>query len=142
MSKTIDKIKEAKNNFNNNITQRVKSNTPLQLRYVLGVYFLTIFFMMIFRVVIFFVHCATTLSDLNIVMLLRSLLQGIRFDSLAVCRVFMPFLLLMFIFALTNYNRRWFLRPLHIILTFLCFLLFLINFYYFILYDLLMSIYI
>lgn len=127
MSKTIDKIKEAKTNFNNNITQRVKSNTPLQLRYVLGVYFLTIFFMMIFRVVIFFVHCATTLSDLNIVMLLRSLLQGIRFDSLAVCRVFMPFLLLMFVFALTNYNRRWFLRPLHIILTFLCSLLFLIH---------------
>ena len=127
MSNTIDKIKEAKNNFNNNITQRVKTNTPLQLRYILGVYFLTIFFMMIFRVVIFFVHCISTLSDLNFVMLLRSLLQGIRFDSLMVCRMLAPFLLLMFVFALTNLNRRWFLRPLHLILTFLCFLLFLIH---------------
>lgn len=118
MSNTIDKIKEAKNNFNSNITQRIKTNTPLQLRYVLGVYFLTIFFMMIFRVVIFFVHCVTTLSDLNFVMLLRSLLQGIRFDSMVVCRMLAPFLLLMFVFALINFNRRWILRPLHIILTF------------------------
>lgn len=127
MSNTIDKIKEAKNNFNSNITQRVKTNTPLQLRYVLGVYFLTIFFMMIFRVVIFFVHCVTTLSDLNFVMLLRSILQGIRFDSMVVCRMLAPFILLMFVFALINFNRRWILRPLHIILTFLCFLLFLFH---------------
>lgn len=86
------------------------------------------FFMMIFRVLIFFVHCATTLSDLDFVMLLRSLLQGIRFDSTMICRVLSPFLLLMIIFSLTNFNRRWIHRPLHLILTLICFFLFLVSF--------------
>ncbi len=121
-------IRQNFNNFNKNITQTVKSNTPLQIRYILGVYFLCVFFMMIFRVLIFFVHCATTLSDLDFVMLLRSLLQGIRFDSTMICRVLSPFLLLMIIFSLTNFNRRWIHRPLHLILTLICFFLFLVSF--------------
>lgn len=121
-------IRQNFNNFNKNITQSVKSNTPLQIRYILGVYFLCVFFMMIFRVLIFFVHCATTLSDLDFVMLLHSLLHGIRFDSTMICRVLSPFLLLMIIFSLTNFNRRWIHRPLHLILTLICFFLFLVSF--------------
>lgn len=121
-------IRQNFNNFNKNITQSVKSNTPLQIRYILGVYFLCVFFMMIFRVLIFFVHCATTLSDLDFVMLLRSLLHGIRFDSTMICMVLSPFLLLMIIFSLTNFNRRWIHRPLHLILTLICFFLFLVSF--------------
>lgn len=121
-------IKQNFNNFNKNITRSVKSNTPLQVRYILGVYFLCIFFMMIFRVLIFFVHCAATLSDLDFVMLFRALLQGIRFDSTMICGVLSPFLLLMIIFSLTNFNRRWIHRPLHLILTLICFFLFLVSF--------------
>lgn len=121
-------IKQNFNNINKNITRSVKSNTPLQVRYILGVYFLCIFFMMIFRVLIFFVHCATTLSDLDFVMLFRALLQGIRFDSTMICGVLSPFLLLMIIFSLTNFNRRWIHRSLHLILTLICFFLFLVSF--------------
>ncbi|MDO5759832.1 MAG: sulfatase-like hydrolase/transferase [Bacteroidota bacterium] len=115
-------------NLNKNITQSVKSNMPLQLAYMLGVYFLCVFFMMIFRVLIFFVHCATTLSDLSFVMLFRSLLQGIRFDSTMICGILSPFLLLMLIFSIINFNRRWIYRPLHILLSIVCCLLFLISF--------------
>lgn|GEM_PF-3453148 len=121
-------IKQNINSLNQNIKRKVKTFIPLQLIYVIGVYFLCLFFMMMNRVLIFFVHCVSTLSDFNFGMLIRSLLYGIRFDSTIVCGLLAPFLLFMFIFSITNINKRWLHRSLHIILVFCCCFLFLIGF--------------
>ncbi|MBR1769217.1 MAG: sulfatase-like hydrolase/transferase [Bacteroidales bacterium] len=126
MSETKKSIIDNINTLNTNITQRVKTNVPLQLRYVFGVYFLCIFFMIIFRLTVFFVHCFTTLSDLNFLMLIRSLLQGIRFDTIVVCGLLAPFVVLFSLLSMINFNRKWIYRPLHLLLTFACFVLFLL----------------
>lgn len=110
-----------------NMTRRVRAFLPLQLQYIAGVYLLCIFFRMIFRVAVFFVHCFSTLSDFNLLWLVRSLIVGVRFDTMVICGLLSPFVLLMILTALFNYNKRWIHRPLHLILSFCCAILFVLS---------------
>ena len=115
--------------INANITQKVKANIPLQFQYVLGVYFLSLFFMMLYRIASFFIHCflSLNLSDFNLWFLLRSVVVGIRFDSIALCYLLSLWLVVMFLGTLFSFNRKYIYRPLHIILCFVCFCLFLVS---------------
>ncbi len=102
--------------INNNITQKVKTTLPLQLQYIFGVFFLGVFFMMLYRFAIFTIHCFTTFSDLNPILLIKSLVIGIYFDAIILCWILLPFIILIILGTITNINKRWIYRPLHIIL--------------------------
>lgn len=115
------KIKNINNNIkdiNSNITKQVKSLLPLQIQYLFGVYFLGLFFMMVFRVALFGIHCFNTFSDVNFLLFIRSLLIGMRFDTVVSCVVLLPFAILFIIGAVFQIGKRWYYRPLHILLIF------------------------
>ena len=103
-------------NINSNITNTVKSYLPLQIQYLFGVFGLGLFFMLLYRVINFAVHSFMTFSDVNIILLLRSLLMGIVFDTVTMGWIFLPFALLMAAAAVFNINKRWFYRPLQLLL--------------------------
>ncbi|MBP3252919.1 MAG: hypothetical protein J6M30_00210 [Bacteroidales bacterium] len=107
-------------NINSNITNTVKSYLPLQIQYLFGVFGLGLFFMLLYRVINFAVHSFMTFSDVNIILLLRSLLMGIVFDTVTMGWIFLPFALLMAAAAVFNINKRWFYRPLHLLLCAVC----------------------
>ena len=104
--------------LNSNITKTVRSILPLQLQYMFGVYFLGLFFMLLYRFANFAVHCFISFSDLNIILLIRSLLIGIRFDTVVMCWMTAVFVLLMAIGTVFNINKKWYYRPLHLIICF------------------------
>ncbi|MGP1514337.1 MAG: LTA synthase family protein [Bacteroidales bacterium] len=102
--------------INYNISQTVKNNLSLQLQYILGVYLLALLFMMIYRFVNFAIHCFISFSDLNFILLIRSLLIGIRFDTIVLCWILAPFLVFMSLGSIFKINNKWFYRPIHLII--------------------------
>lgn len=115
INKNIKDINSNIKGFNSNITNIVKSKLPLQLQYILGVYFLGLFFMMLYRFANFAIHCFVSFSDINPVLLIRSLLVGIRFDTIVMCWMLAVFLVLMALGAVFNINKKWYYRPIHLI---------------------------
>ena len=116
INKNIKEINSNIKSLNDNITKQVKSVMPLQIQYIVGTYLLGLFFMMMFRIASFAVHCFTTFSDINFILLLRSLLVGVWFDTIVSCVILIPFSIIMTIASIFNINRKWFYRPLHIII--------------------------
>ncbi len=102
--------------LNENITNTVKNHLPSQLQYIFGVYFLALFFMLLYRLATYAIHCFVSFSDFSFVLLIRSLLVGIRFDTIVLCWILGIFLLLMVIGALFKINTKWFYRIIHIII--------------------------
>ncbi len=118
INKNIKNINDNIKEFNTNISNIVKSKLPLQLQYILSVYFLGLFFMLLYRFAGYAIHCFVSFSDINPILLLRSLLVGIRFDSIVLCWILAVFLIAMAVGAIFNINKKWFYRSLHILICF------------------------
>ena len=116
VNKDIREINENIKELNENITNTVKNHLPSQLQYIFGVYFLGLFFMMIYRLANYAIHCFVSFSDFSFVLLIRSLLVGIRFDTIVLCWILGAFLVLMVIGAVFKINLKWFYRPIHILI--------------------------
>ena len=129
MSESIKTLREEVKGINENINRRVKSIIPLQFRYIFGAYFLSIVFMAIYRVVAFAIHCffMFNLADLNIWLLFRSLLIGLRYDIVVLCLITSIYTIIMMLTTMFNFNKRYIYRPLHLILCFICFCIFFVS---------------
>lgn len=117
IKKNIKKFPSNIKDLNSDISVKVRSFLPLQLQYIFGVYFLTLFFFFLFRLAAFAVHTFVSFSDLNPILLIRSLLIGVRFDTVVLCWILSVFLILLVIGLVFNINKKWYYRPLHILLT-------------------------
>ena len=111
---------------NDNVSKNVKVFLPGQFRYILGVYFLGLFFMLLFRVANFAIHSFISFSDVNIVLLIKSLVIGMWFDTAVLCRILSVFLVFIIIGTVFNIKKGWYYRSVHIVL---CFVMALILFF-------------
>jgi hypothetical protein len=129
-----NKVTNNINTVNSTINKKVKSLLPLQLQYIFGVYFLGLLFFLFYRLIIFVIECFTDFADIELGLLFKSLLMGLRFDTVVSCYVLSVFLFLMAIAAVFNIRTRYFYRPLHYILILayaVCFLICCIDIPYF-----------